>query len=155
MQWDDDAAAQLAKVVGSGALPELRRLNVSWNQIGDRGAKKLAEALEKQLPPLEKLEYRGNAPMGEAGLQALRRAYAACRDAHKESGWSEERRNEAAAQIQAIKRGQAVRRRSAKLLAEGATPGRGGGRRGSTATGKSDLMASKSYPPRQVVVAKS
>ena len=128
MQWDDDAATQLARVVGSGALPNLRRLNVAWNQIGDKGAKKLADALEKVrhlplfsppprrvsrrwfcppsqavispslrwfcpalplvviplfpslrlpaqvLPPLEKLEYRGNDQMGEPGLQALRRA---------------------------------------------------------------------------------
>jgi len=250
MQWDDDAATQLARVVGSGALPNLRRLNVAWNQIGDKGAKKLADALEKVRrlplfsPPPRRVSRRWFCPPSQAvispslrwfcpalplvviplfpslrldprrccrrsrssstaattrwasqgcrrcaappagfrcfcpslwcsspspspSLQALRRAFSACRDAHSQSGWSEERRNEAAAQIQALKRGQAVRRRSqaGKLgaVSEGSTPGGGrtpgGGKRGATAAGKgSDLAvstASKSYPPRPVVVAKA
>jgi len=106
MGWGCAEAIQLARVVGSGALPNLHRLNLSWNDVADKGAKKLAEALSEALPPLEKLLYKGN-PMGEGGAALLRAAYKACREKHKE--WSVERQNEAASEVQAIHRGHLTR----------------------------------------------
>ena len=73
MGWGCAEATQLARVVSSGALPNLHRLNLSWNDVSDKGAKKLAEALKLALPPLEKLLYKGN-PMGEGGAALLRAA---------------------------------------------------------------------------------
>ena len=106
MGWGCAEATQLARVVSSGALPNLHRLNLSWNDVSDKGAKKLAEALKLALPPLEKLLYKGN-PMGEGGAALLRAAYKACREKHKE--WSIERQNEAASEVQAIHRGHVTR----------------------------------------------
>lgn len=108
MGWQDAEAAQLARVVAADVLPKLRRLNFSWNEISDKGALKIAAALSTALPPLERLDFKGN-PLQQAGNLALRDAFRACRTAHKGLAWSEERREEAATQIQAVKRGKAAR----------------------------------------------
>ena len=111
MGWKCDEVSALARVVASGAVPNLHELNVSFNEFGDPGAKKLAAALIKALPPLDVFEFKGN-PFGDQGRQALQKVKPACKEAQKKRALDPEaaRENEAAAKIQAIKRGQQARR---------------------------------------------
>ena len=59
MGWGDAEALQLAKVLGSGAVPHLRLLDISFNPIGDRGGVALAKALSSAAPELETIKIKG------------------------------------------------------------------------------------------------
>ena len=108
MNWGDADLIQLAKVVGSGATPSLRWLNISFNEFGDSGAKALAAALSKSLPPLEKFEFKGSRSLGDPGVQALREAFRKCRE-HSAEDFSEARKEDAATEMQAAFRGKKSR----------------------------------------------
>ena len=67
-------AAQLALVIGSGALPALVELNLSSNNIGDQGMIALADAFGKgALAQLQLLDLRCN-KVGDVGLSSLANA---------------------------------------------------------------------------------
>lgn len=75
MGWGDAEAVQLAKVLGSGATPALRTLDISFNPIGNRGGMSIAKAVSASLPGLEVLNSKGvNASQGT--LAELRRCVA-------------------------------------------------------------------------------
>ena len=108
MNWGDNEAIQLAKVIGSGATPSLRWLNIAFNDFGDPGAKALAAAISKALPPLEKFEFKGSSKLGDPGTQALREAFRKCRESTHED-FSEARKVDAATEMQAAFRGKKSR----------------------------------------------
>jgi hypothetical protein len=76
--WGDAEAAQLAKVLGSGATPLLKALILSDNQIGDVGVAALAAEVPKQeaLPSLKTLNLRGN-PISDHAKATIRDAVTA------------------------------------------------------------------------------
>ena len=75
----------------------------------DVGGKKLAAAITHALPPLEKFEFTSNPRLSDPGVQALRKAYKACREHHEHKGFSDERREQAATEIQSVTRGKKCR----------------------------------------------
>ena len=108
MNWGDTEAIQLAKVIGSGATPSLRWLNIAFNDFGDSGAKALGAAISKALPPLEKFEWKGSSKLGDPGTQALREAFRRCRESTTDD-YSEARKADAATEMQAAFRGKQSR----------------------------------------------
>ena len=72
--WGAAQAAALATVLGAGAAPKLKKLNLGWNSIGDEGARALAQALPG-VPALENLKCappaRPPAPMPAYCVRAL------------------------------------------------------------------------------------
>ena len=74
---DDSSMKQLALFLASGALPQLRRLDLRRNQIGDAGmqAFESAVAASGSLPQLQEL-YLGGNQIGDGGMQAFASAVA-------------------------------------------------------------------------------
>ena len=69
--WGNAEAAQLAEVLGSGAAPQLKKVVLQLNEIGDEGCKALAAALkEGAAPRLVMLELDKN-KIGDEGCKAL------------------------------------------------------------------------------------
>ena len=81
--WAAAESASLGSLLASGALPNLERLNVFGNQLGDDGAAALATALRQSpgaLPKLRVLELGGNG-IGDAGMMALASVLRDCPEA--------------------------------------------------------------------------
>jgi Ran GTPase-activating protein (RanGAP) involved in mRNA processing and transport len=70
--WGDAEALLVASVLQSGATPRLRELDLSFNTIGDSGAKAIAAALP-HAPQVERLDLSDNR-IGDAGAAALANA---------------------------------------------------------------------------------
>jgi len=70
--WEDAQAAQLARVIASGAFMNLERLNLSNNRIGDAGVTFIARAcgIQGVLPKLKKLYLSFN-DTDDPGIAAL------------------------------------------------------------------------------------
>mmetsp|Transcript_31877 Transcript_31877/g.87292 ORF Transcript_31877/g.87292 Transcript_31877/m.87292 type:complete len:80 (-) Transcript_31877:288-527(-) len=73
MGWDDNEVTQLARVLASGAVPNLKTLNLSFNDFTDKGGVMLAKALAQALPELEVLEVKGM--QLKKAIDPLRRAF--------------------------------------------------------------------------------
>ena len=78
MKWGDAEMTKLAAALeycrAEGALPQLKRLDLDSNQIGDVGMQALAGAVSKgALAALETLDLSVNA-IGDAGMSALAKA---------------------------------------------------------------------------------
>ena len=69
----DAFMVDLSSAVAEGALRALRRLNLSYNNIGNAGVTAFATAITRDgvLPHLVTLQFRRNDPLGDAGLQDL------------------------------------------------------------------------------------
>ena len=74
LKWTDKEAVAVSKVIATGVLKKLEKLDLYNNQIGDAGVMALAEAAGKgTLPQLEELRLNSN-QIGDAGVMALAEA---------------------------------------------------------------------------------
>ena len=71
LKWTDKEAVAVSKVIATGVLKKLERLNLGSNQIGDAGVKALAEAAGKGTLPQLKNLYLDRNQIGDAGVTAL------------------------------------------------------------------------------------
>ena len=79
MKWTDKAAVAVSKVIATGVLKKLEKLDLGNNQIGDAGVMALAEAAGKgTLPQLKQLWLGENSTISQQAKDALKAALPNC-----------------------------------------------------------------------------
>ena len=79
LKWTDKEAVAVSKVIATGVLKKLEKLDLGINQIGDAGVMALAEAAGKgALPQLKVLNLIGNSTISQQAQDALKAALPDC-----------------------------------------------------------------------------